>query len=1469
MNITFISNNNISEGFGDRSSSFNHCDKVIGPDGTIYDTKQIIALVNNACEELSNMTGGLINEYLVALPIVYTFQVPTMATDSRFIYMNPGFVLELVDMCGETTMGIAFVILHEVYHNLYLHKQREAANPVKFSDHVKANAAQDYEINWIIEHSFPDQRVTGQYDPDDPDDSPYEVDGITKKQLFAGVTNMCNGLIDDKFGGKPWEEIYDLISTPPKEKDDENDSNIIPLTPDYKNGYRDGWETAIRELRAEGLVESVKINDDFLYKVVKLYESTNSSDYDTGYNAGYEAAMITILAILFPSSGGASSDADNSDGPIPEKIDGLTPMKPINPPAQASSASSNKNPNTPVVMPNSQGGQSSASKNSQDNKQGTQDAAQNKQPGQTNGENNNQDDLNQTNTGDQNTSNNSNDTNKSVGNDVNPSSSNIKSPDASAQRSGQNSGITSQKQLDDIRKKGESTIKVGITDGSYTGKMSATANDKHIISTEEGDVIREKAGVKEIDNEKSVGKVKNPFSSSNLKGIAAAIKRLSKIGNQGGKGIGAVQVVLDKIESVFTPKIDWKEEMRTRFDACSMKLIDAGWNKKQLAYDAYSRFDDYEGDSIENIILMIDTSGSIFSKDYLMQVVSEFNELAKEVNPEHVDIVLFCGEIYYHHEFETSSKIPDLRSELEQNASTGGTIYSGCFEYIDEYYIKKGRDFACCVIFTDGDVTTALLPPKNELRWDPGTIYNDDSKLLWFVLLDEDDKVELPYGGIIQMSQADFVKTLSVSESVQNINKLYIPRRSIMNNKINEAFKKISSQKAELEKDRLSTMPNSNVEADANTNARKRIKELKERHSNIQAYYASDLDKVKEDIIHWLKYNTELHIDIDEWHSDILAIKDDLFINLNPNKGRARSLTIKGKALENIPNYILFGDIPENLEIGFNRKLEHFPAAFAYATVGSDFMCTNMPNLKSLDEGPSCVKGSYILTGCDNLESLDGAPVSHKNFGGYFLSDSTKFTDDDFYNTVDNGGIMKKDNFDVKESITSTRKKIKRLVESRIALGKYYNSLNEAFSSNILTRLASIPENKDALRRMKNDIHIFWSKIPDDIITPVYNSVTKVIQARRVVNKDTSMFGLTICCDKDDHIHIIGTGNNQGEWKGDTWKYISDDVVPTINDRLTLVRAANSSTLEEYAVKRAQTTLNELGINWEKGDVQKLSSVYTLDDLKFPHLYLVPEMCAHSYVIKGADDHKSAASKDPEFARNFSYKSQVARRNELNTKRRDAIAGSYFRGDLAYGPAAEKYFDYLVDDKLVAKVKDAYYTNHGVRVALEKMQDSVKNIYNRIGNELDEIKDSKLISGRAYALIYFRLIRSSYLAFNRCIDYEKEQASSLENKARLYNNSLSGNDEGWEINHDTLKKLKHQNLSKSDALDDIKTESYRNLIGWYKQYMLTLKTFAQILSKIAEAKRGNPDALEDYANVIDEKIPHDKVYDDKFGVIYI
>ena len=1518
MNISFIGKN-INEGFGNGNSSFRDYEYVIGPDGTVYNTKQIIGLVNVACDLLIDITQGTIAEFLVALPIIYTFQVDTMATDTEYIYINPGFVLKLLDDCDRSPAGIAFVILHEVYHNVFMHHAREAADPKRFSDHDKANAAQDYEINWVIEHSFPDMRSDVEWDHDDPDDSPFEADGVTRKQIMGGVTKACNGLIDPKYANMVWEDIYDKLdadSAPIAKSDkDEPEINEITMSDDFNAGYKDGWNDAIRELRAKGLVESVKYLGNFLDEVCGvLNESSNrANDYDAGYSTGYDMAMKAYDMIM---KGGGGAGPQPPLPPVIDRlnpIDGLDTMSPKNVPPSTSGESSSvpSDPNVPINIKgsgngsNAKQGPQQQNSQSQGNSQNSQSSGGGSSQQQGNSQGGNGQGGQQDNNGPQGTD-------SQGGNGQGKQQDNPYGPDGvpgGAQDNPYGSdGVpgrkrtTSQELQDQARKSGKTSINVGICDGNFSGKDDAAAG-QHIISKDQGNTIRKQAGIKDgNDDSRFAGKAKNPF-----KDPKAITHKIAQIGQQPGQGRGPAGHIIDQINKVFSPKIDWKEEMRNRLDACFSSLQDAGWSKKALSYDAYSRFDDWEGNSLENLIIMIDTSGSILEDDYLNQVITEMMAIGEEVNPACIDLVLFCDGVYYHHKFEDRYKPGAIKSEFEHNLHSGGTTYMECFNYIDTEYIKKGEDFACCIIFTDTDVCYSRLPKKSDLDWDPGSATDDDAKLLWFVLNDDPSRnLNLPYGGKIEMTHDDFLKSLN--ESVKP-NIVKIPRRYIMKKtqNINEAgyFKSIDKMKAQAHADERPTVE---MPADAASTGseevpvapvrkKKQYDPLRRRAELIRALRAGgSLEEFKDSIRKWI--NTHTNIDPDNytgWNPRVydVEITDELYININNGK----DLVLTGDDLGSVESFISFNKLSGNLTVGGNRYLTQLPGCFLGAKVAKDFICINMPSLKTLMGAPLKVGGNYILTGCKKLETLDGAPMSTDDFSGVFMSD-TKFSNDDFYETIENGGLMKDSDYvlatdAVRESVKS-RKNVEAIVESRIALGKKYAnaySINEAFSSRILSRLAKNPNNIAALDTMKK-MQVFWSEIPDEIITPVYGSVTKVIQARRVVNKDTSKFGITICCDNNDNISVIGTGDNQGDWKGNTWLYLNSNVLPLIKKRAQLVFTANARYKDATEVEAAQKELTRLGINWEKSDIQKLSVPNSKDDLRFPHLYLIPEFCAKSYVIKGMDDNKSVASKDPEFVRNFSYRSQEERRAELARKRREANAGRLIlpktrtidawdeegnpiRKEIPYSlhsrendPAVKKYFDDLIDENIIRKARLAHGSNVALEGFLNNMIESVNDAKREVRKALFKGVTDGIVSEDDFDLLYTRFVLSTYENFKLKAEAEIEKAAQKAAAGNSYLRRLSGAPAEGDEQAD-MKNIRQRGFDSSYKGSDIIKKSYTSYSSyeegyWYKLYIATIKTFAQILSKINAARRGRPEELAAYAEQIRQKILGIN-FDDKFS----
>ena len=120
----------------------------------------------------------------------FTFSIRTMATSPGRLFINPAFYLELEGI--DYTRAPLFVVIHEIYHNLYRHFERAKQDPIKYnmanpSIRQRCNMAMDYEINPLVE-------------------------GICSKiQGMEGMTRKCHGLFDERFIGLFWEDIYDIL----------------------------------------------------------------------------------------------------------------------------------------------------------------------------------------------------------------------------------------------------------------------------------------------------------------------------------------------------------------------------------------------------------------------------------------------------------------------------------------------------------------------------------------------------------------------------------------------------------------------------------------------------------------------------------------------------------------------------------------------------------------------------------------------------------------------------------------------------------------------------------------------------------------------------------------------------------------------------------------------------------------------------------------------------------------------------------------------------------------------------------------------------------------------------------------------------------------------------------------------------------------------------------------------------------
>lgn len=148
-------------------------------------------------------------------PILWSFNIDTAASDGVRIAFNPVFAEQLLykgkgqvkelmsqgkrmsqsDRVITMARLVLYVICHEAYHQIYRHiEQAERKTETQGGkNHQLANIAMDAEINRDLEKQIP--------------------------KYFAGATEECDGIFDDRFRMEPWQIIFDAyfynkVSTP-------------------------------------------------------------------------------------------------------------------------------------------------------------------------------------------------------------------------------------------------------------------------------------------------------------------------------------------------------------------------------------------------------------------------------------------------------------------------------------------------------------------------------------------------------------------------------------------------------------------------------------------------------------------------------------------------------------------------------------------------------------------------------------------------------------------------------------------------------------------------------------------------------------------------------------------------------------------------------------------------------------------------------------------------------------------------------------------------------------------------------------------------------------------------------------------------------------------------------------------------------------------------------------------------------
>ena len=1380
---------------------FKDYDKVIGPDNKVYYPKDIVRITEQCISNVKKFVEYSVSEYLDNTPIIYTFIVKTMATDGTRIFINPQFFMWLQSVAP--MQGVTFVLLHETYHNLFRHIERENADPSHFTDHTKANYAQDAEINWVIENgTFYEDALRDENNKVKRDASGRIERGLMSP--FKGLTKKLNGIYYDEFANMLFEEIYDLLpndagkddkGSPLDNNQQQNNQsgtsgetgdnvqnsqdgfgsnssdNSQEMSDDYKNGYRDGYNATVQKLIEQGILLPESENICLSFGVSMIFEAAGVGTYDEGYKAGEEAVMQAIEAM--------KGNSEGQQGGQPISISDL--QKIIS--------------NFPVAKP--QGGQGS---------QGQQDsqADQQKQQGsqQTDGD--------------------------------------------SGQQENNNDGQEK------------------ITDGGWS-EDSMSLSDEHTISEEVARKILKSSGYddEEIrdqrDPYKDKEKVRRDLGRI-LKDAAEKSKQKAiqdKNRQTGGDHSALVdnkeilttlqKKLDDKLVEIFTPAVDWKEEIKMNVKGKIEELKKSSYIKKRVAYGRPGRNIDPEKKRSDRVIVFIDTSGSVWSfrnkksnssnefsdTDYMRIVTSELINMAEELQLHYIDLFYFHTHVYLHHEIDLTEdfNVDTLRMP---DAESGGTSYNTIFDVVDKgFHIGKDDEydmptssFCSCIIFTDEALLGAKYQIPDDLDW--------GDKLLYVMLVEDptlrsnvDDMshlskkvVDLPYSSPILIDIHSFYKSLDrIGFEQEEIKK-------DMNESLSDKYTRKVMNTLKMGKRYNKKYLYESIWDDLDTD----IENPEELEDDIDQEEEAQRDVAKvmpkftlEEVKKWMKTYLP-RVKEEEWtfnsNGEIECVPQSL-----------DTLVFDDKALQNWNNMIYFSKVVGNVSARASL-IKEFPKGFPRVVEGN-FSCLMLKQLTSLKNGPVAVLGDYTIRGSRNMDTLQYAP---KRVDGYFWTDN--FSDDDYraltdkavsprkivkapqskltdYDTPYKGRRMplpesKKFKF-IKERVAARKKHINedfKVPEQRPGEPKRINRLSLLFKN---------PLNRDAARAIK-DIPVMWSEIDDSQIN-FYPTIQKGLAGRRSL-EGKNTYGINIFCSpasdiRGSKINIISTGNNMKEWAGrNTWLYVDDDCFNAIQERAKMVQDIQR-TGDEDLKQELDELVHMVRSNehiYEVKDVVKAGVPRSKTDLVYAQLKLVPDYVGHAYHVVGNYNNQYFS-----FARSRDERNKIgSERAVLNRGTEIGYTGGKYKSRSVNpaSPQMRKYMLQYVNPEIVKETNQGRMSIGLLRRNIQIMKEDIETMSEDVRQALFDYRSEKTISGRDFDRLY-------------------REFADVGDLIDSFNNTADNVSASWKRRGIDFPRRNYKDeVSKEYAADfnmPSRWSSYNSSL--VKEYLNIIKSLAEIMSK--------------------------------------
>lgn len=187
--------------------------------------------------------------------------------------------------------------------------------------------------------------------------------------------------------------------------------------------------------------------------------------------------------------------------------------------------------------------------------------------------------------------------------------------------------------------------------------------------------------------------------------VIKKIKEITERSSNKGTGNGGTSPALRRfIDNLMNPQIDWKKTLQrytseTEEDPSFYKIP----SRRHIFHDLYLPALSGKREGLGTIVIAIDTSGSIGKEEY-NTFIEEARSVLKSFLPKEIYIIYCSDGIEPPSGDIDRLKFPTQMLDQEKQKSTGGNEggFDPPIKWVEKNLIKKGKDLACMIYFTDG-----------------------------------------------------------------------------------------------------------------------------------------------------------------------------------------------------------------------------------------------------------------------------------------------------------------------------------------------------------------------------------------------------------------------------------------------------------------------------------------------------------------------------------------------------------------------------------------------------------------------------------------------------------------------------------------------------------------------------------------------------------------------------------------------